>query len=73
MELRQREALPGLPVAATERLKEIDRAILNSADRPLFIVPKPDIKGVVQSCLDHKNPERRLKDSRRQSSVSANT
>jgi hypothetical protein len=54
-ELRRREALPGLPVGATERLKEIDQAILNSAERPLFVVPKPDIKGMVQSCLDHKN------------------
>ncbi len=55
MELRRREALPELPVAANERLKEIDRAILNSAELPLFVVPKPDIKGMVQSCLDRKN------------------
>ena len=56
-ELRRREALPGLPVVATEALKEWDRYIVNSAENPLFLVPKPDImmKGVVQSCLDRKS------------------
>jgi len=58
MELRRREALPGLPVGAAAKLNEIDQAILNSAEHPLFVVPKPDIKGMVRSCLDQRNPSK---------------
>lgn len=56
MELRRREALPGSPGVATEALKEIDRDILTSAEQPFLVVPKPDVKAMVQDCLDRKRP-----------------
>jgi hypothetical protein len=54
MELLRREALPGPPKEATEALKETDRKILGSSERPFLIVPKPDVKAFVQNCLDRK-------------------
>lgn len=55
MELRRREALPGHPNATADALKKIDRDIVNSAESPFLVVPNPDIKRIVQSCLDRKN------------------
>jgi hypothetical protein len=59
MELRRREALPRPPEPVTAALKESDREIVKSAENPLLVVPKGDIKSmmksVVQSCLDRKN------------------
>jgi hypothetical protein len=56
MELRRREALTGFPGTATKTLKEFDQQIVNSAELPLHIEPKPpDLKEVKQSCLDLKS------------------
>lgn len=60
MELRRREALPKSPGPATEdALKQADRETVRSAYNPVLVVPKGDIKSmmnsVVQSCLDRKN------------------
>lgn len=55
MELRRREALPGLPGILTDAMKESDRRIVNSAENPLVVSKPPDMKGIVQLCLDRKN------------------
>ena len=57
-ESRRREALAGLPGAGA--LKEFDQQIVNSAENPVFIVPKlPDPKAffpfIKQNCLDRKS------------------
>lgn len=63
MELRRRETLPGFPAGATGTLKELDQQIVNSAEHPLFSVPKapdlskpdPELSRAVQSCFDRKS------------------
>ena len=59
MELARREALPETSGVTPEMLKgnrEWNAEIVNSASTPLFVVP--DMKGVVQNCLDRKNRSR---------------
>jgi hypothetical protein len=60
MELQRRKALSRSPGPATEdTLKESDRETVRSADNPLLVVPKGDIKSwmgsALQTCLDRKN------------------
>jgi hypothetical protein len=67
MELQRREALPGIPGAASatpkEILKEFDRQTVNEAGNPMFAIPKPEILNpsdpelsrAVQSCRDRKS------------------
>ena len=55
MELLRREALPGVPKDAADRLKGVDREVVSEAGSPLFVVPKPpDTKSIEQMCLDQK-------------------
>jgi hypothetical protein len=59
MELQRRNSLVGFPGAASGAgaLKEFDQQIVNSAENPLFAIPKqpPDPKSAVQGCLDRKS------------------
>jgi hypothetical protein len=59
MEQRRREALPKPPGPATEAFKKSDQKIVESAENPLFVIPKEmtkDVmKNVIQSCLNGKN------------------
>ena len=52
----------GFPEAATETAQEFDQQIVNSAENPLFVIPKPSDANVsdpqlskaVQTCLEMK-------------------
>jgi hypothetical protein len=62
-EMQRGGAMLGFPGAATETLKEFDQQIVNSAENPLFVIPKPpdpklpdpELKRMVQNCLDLKS------------------
>lgn len=53
----------GFPQAASETPKEFDQQIVNSAQNPLFVIPKPpdpklpdpELSKAVQDCLDRKS------------------
>lgn len=53
----------GFPQAASETPKEFDQQIVNSAQNPLFVFPKPpdpklpdpELSRAVQGCLDRKS------------------
>jgi hypothetical protein len=63
MELQKRGAMLGFPEAASETPIEFDQQIVNTAQNPLFVIPKPpdsrlpdpELKRAVQSCLDAKS------------------
>src|SRR6266699_5542538 len=63
MELQKGGAMLGFPEAATETPKEFDQQIVNSAQSPHFVIPKPpdpklpdpELSKAVQSCLDRKS------------------
>jgi hypothetical protein len=63
MELQKGGARFGFPEAATETAKEFDQQIVNGAENPLFVIPKPpdpkvpdpELSREVQSCLDRKS------------------
>lgn len=53
---QRRATLMAFPGELVRTTQEIDRRIVDSAINPLFISPKqPDLKAMVQSCLDRKN------------------
>jgi hypothetical protein len=66
LELQRRGSLPGFPGPATGTLKEFDQQIVNGAENPLFFIsksrdpklPDPELKRMVQSCLDLKSRSR---------------
>jgi len=66
LELQRRGSLPGFPGPATGTLKEFDQSIVNGAENTLFFIskprdpklPDPELKRMVQSCLDLKSRSR---------------
>jgi hypothetical protein len=62
VELQRGGALLGYPDAASETPKQFDQQIVNSADSPLFAIPKPNhaslpdpaLSKAIQTCLDQK-------------------
>jgi hypothetical protein len=59
MELQRRASLPGFPGAAVGTLKESNQQIVEGAENPLFVIPKPPDPKLtqlrVQTCLDLKS------------------
>lgn len=62
-EFQKGGAMLGFPQAASETPKEFDQQIVNSAQNPLFVIPKPpdpklpdpELSKAVQDCLDRKS------------------
>jgi hypothetical protein len=60
-ELERREGLSGFPSSGPGTLKDFLEQIVNSAENPFLVVPKPpDLKPMVQSCLERKSHSSQL-------------